>query len=119
MPRINQFPTREAYNEWYRKYRKRNREKLRLFNREYNRKYRKIYGYIHENNWKFLHQTEQKAQKATQRLIKIGKIKKLPCKICNSDQSVAHHPDYNNLFEIVWLCKIHHRQYHYRKKLEV
>lgn len=48
----------------------------------------------------------------TGRNIRNGKIKKLPCLICNNPDSEAHHPDYSNPENVVFLCKKHHEELH-------
>lgn len=37
-----------------------------------------------------------------------GKLIKLPCSVCGSVKSEAHHPDYSKPLEVEWYCKKHH-----------
>lgn len=53
----------------------------------------------------------------TGKLVKWGKIKKLPCKICGDKEVQIHHPDYNNPFKVEFLCSKHHRELHNLLKL--
>jgi len=48
----------------------------------------------------------------TRQLVIDGKIKKKNCLICNCKEVVAHHEDYSNPFNIIWLCEKHHKEYH-------
>lgn len=41
--------------------------------------------------------------------IRRGKIKRQPCQICGIEKSEAHHKDYSKPFEVIWLCRMHHR----------
>ena len=41
-----------------------------------------------------------------------GKIKRMPCEICGSEKSVAHHDDYSKPLAVRWLCQAHHKQWH-------
>lgn len=41
------------------------------------------------------------------------RITKLPCKVCGSTRSHAHHPDYSKPKEVIWLCQIHHEEIHH------
>lgn len=41
-----------------------------------------------------------------------GLIIKMPCEVCGSLKSVAHHDNYNNPLSVRWLCRGHHRDYH-------
>ena len=53
-----------------------------------------------------------KIRNKTKKLIKTEKIKKKPCQIWNSKNSIAHHEDYTNPYKIIWLCEKHHKEYH-------
>jgi hypothetical protein len=66
---------------------------------------------------KTLKKQERSAQSKTEYLIKMGKIKKESCIVCNSVIDIqAHHEDYNNPLDIMWLCRRHHAQLHVSKK---
>lgn len=44
--------------------------------------------------------------------IKRGKVIKLPCAVCGSERSEAHHEDYCKPLEVIWLCREHHLKLH-------
>lgn len=46
--------------------------------------------------------------------IRDGKIKRLPCIICQSPNSQGHHTDYSKPFEVIWLCRKHHERLHHK-----
>lgn len=50
--------------------------------------------------------------------VKRGKVVKLPCEICGSERSEAHHEDYDKPLEVVWLCREHHLELHEAKKVK-
>lgn len=50
------------------------------------------------------------------RLLREGKITRMPCKICGAEKAEAHHCDYNKPLELMWLCRKHHREWHKRNK---
>lgn len=52
-------------------------------------------------------------RKRTRDAIKAGKIIKQPCKVCGSEQSEAHHDNYGDYLNVIWLCKLHHTETHY------
>jgi predicted nucleic acid-binding Zn ribbon protein len=54
----------------------------------------------------------QKTRKKTKQLIKEGKIKQSNCNVCGSIETIPHHEDYGDPFDIVWLCEAHHKAYH-------
>jgi hypothetical protein len=41
-----------------------------------------------------------------------GILKKLPCRVCGSEQTQMHHPDYSKPLDVIWLCEKHHRDMH-------
>lgn len=45
-----------------------------------------------------------------------GCLLEQPCKICGVAPTQAHHPDYSNPLEVVWLCVKHHKMLHGRFK---
>lgn len=47
----------------------------------------------------------------TKELIKRGKVLLMPCWICG-EGAEAHHEDYGNPRDIIWLCRTHHLEYH-------
>ena len=44
--------------------------------------------------------------------VKNGKVKKQPCEVCGSDESEAHHIEYEKPLEVKWLCRKHHHETH-------
>lgn len=44
--------------------------------------------------------------------IKHKRIIRQPCIVCGEIKSEAHHSDYNKPFEITWLCRKHHIEWH-------
>ena len=44
--------------------------------------------------------------------VRTGKVKKFSCKICGNKKSEGHHENYGNPLDVIWLCKIHHEDYH-------
>jgi hypothetical protein len=112
--------TKEELNAYYKAYREKNRVKLRAYGKEYNKAWRKKYGYMNESKWKKSNPIKVKAEAAVQAYIKAGKMRRLPCQICGENKSVAHHPTYNEVLNVIFLCHKHHREIHYRtvKKIE-
>lgn len=50
---------------------------------------------------------------ATNRAVASGRLIRYPCQVCLTTVDIeAHHDDYNNPFEVTWLCKIHHINLH-------
>ena len=61
--------------------------------------------------------TDEERKKANARsylnvYIRRGKVKKLPCLFCGSENSQAHHYDYSKPLDVTWLCREHHLTLH-------
>lgn len=126
----------DAKERWQRYYAQ-NREKILAHKRAYreahpekDKEYRKTHRaealaqtrkWRAENHEKFLEQSRRSRQKQKSeyaarqhiaRALKKGTIKKQPCAVCGKESAQAHHCDYNKPLEIVWLCPIHHAEWH-------
>jgi hypothetical protein len=65
---------------------------------------------IHQE-WKNKYPHRRTAQNKVAAAIKQGKLKALPCFVCG-EKAEAHHPDYDQPLDVVWLCPSHHKQAH-------
>ena len=75
---------------------------------EYNEQWRK--------RSKFYQRKDVKLMRRTRAWVWRKIIKKQPCLICG-DYAEAHHPDYTNPFNVVWLCRKHHLATHGKKPI--
>ena len=57
------------------------------------------------------------ARNRTRQEIAKGKIDRQPCLICSDTPTEAHHINYENPSEVIFLCKYHHTVLHYYKQL--
>lgn len=112
MPNRKQFKTKKDYLNWYREYRIRKRKKLRNYNREYNRIWRRKNGYYNERNSDKRYPEKMLARNLLNYAVKVGKIKRGNCEVCNKPNSQGHHDDYYKPLEVKWLCPLHHKEYH-------
>lgn len=44
--------------------------------------------------------------------LRIGVLEKQPCAVCGALKVDAHHEDYDKPYDVVWLCRKHHRSLH-------
>lgn len=52
-----------------------------------------------------------KARNSVNNAVRDGRLIKLPCFLCG-EKAEAHHPDYSDPLNPVWLCPAHHKQAH-------
>jgi len=55
---------------------------------------------------------KDKARAMIKKLIAQGVIQRQPCRECGEIKSQAHHPNYSEPLEVVWLCQVHHYEHH-------
>lgn len=61
--------------------------------------------------WKTEHPKRRAAQVAVGNAVRDGRLVPLPCFVCGQ-KAEAHHPDYDQPLDVVWLCRAHHQQAH-------
>jgi hypothetical protein len=72
----------------------------------------------HQREWRKNHPmtTEQRMKNTVRRKTSIyvqrGYIKKFPCVKCDSLKAEAHHPDYSDFKNVVWMCRKCHLAHH-------
>lgn len=109
---------KECDNEKSREYYLRNKERINLRHQRYNALHlTKEYHYKQYLKLKDKAPEKYKARYTLKNAVYSGKVKKENCKICGSEKSQAHHPDYSKPLEVIWLCVKHHREEHYKLNL--
>jgi hypothetical protein len=58
------------------------------------------------------------AHMALRSALRRGLVVKKPCENCGSEQSEAHHDDYDRPMDVRWLCRAHHKEEHRRIKMQ-
>jgi hypothetical protein len=73
-----------------------------------------VKGRIYAKRWGLNNKNKCKIQLKLRRLIKNGIIKKSnQCEICNSFKTIeAHHFNYNNPLNFIWVCRSCHKNIH-------
>jgi len=61
--------------------------------------------------WRLRFPERRSAQNVLAHAVKAGKVIPEPCFICGA-KAEAHHPDYSQPLDVVWLCPLHHKQAH-------
>jgi hypothetical protein len=52
------------------------------------------------------------------RAVSKGALERLPCSICGSGKSVAHHESYDRPLDVIWYCQAHHVARHKQMAIE-
>jgi len=65
-----------------------------------------------QSKWSDLHPKRRAANIAVTNAVRNGKLKKIPCFECGATNVEAHHPDYDQPLDVVWLCVKHHKEVH-------
>lgn len=63
--------------------------------------------------WKAEFPNRKRASSLVASALRSGRLKKMPCWVCGEARSEAHHPDYEEPLDVVWLCRIHHSETHH------
>lgn len=61
--------------------------------------------------WKAEHPKRRAAHIAVGNAVRDGRLIPLPCFVCGQ-KAEAHHPDYDQPLDVIWLCSAHHKQVH-------
>lgn len=94
-------------------YREKNIEKIREYDRTRakNPDRKKTISII-SAAWRNADKRRERAHNAVARAIRSGEIVQNPCVRCGNIKSIAHHEDYENKLDVVWLCQPCHKQRH-------
>lgn len=64
------------------------------------------------SRWQKKNPTKAVAHSAVHRAVKDGRLIKQLCEVCGNTNVEAHHDDYSQPLNVIWLCKKHHEQQH-------
>jgi hypothetical protein len=94
--------------------------------REYDRARSKLPHRMQKNRdvaarWRAANPLRRAAQIALRNAVRDGRVIPWPvCAVpeCEDTKVEAHHPDYDQPLQVVWLCSAHHKQCHHMKGLK-
>ncbi len=55
---------------------------------------------------------KRKIRLRTRYLINKGKLKRKHCEVCGNKETQAHHDNYNDIYNVRFLCQKHHTEHH-------
>jgi hypothetical protein len=95
------------------KHRLENIEKIREYDRQRGKLDHRIALAVEFNRaWRAEDKRRVAAHNAVSKALRAGTLQKLPCIRCQSEKSVAHHEDYDNKLDVMWLCQPCHKERH-------
>lgn len=67
--------------------------------------------------WRAADLRRSRCHSAVARAMRVGRLVRMPCESCDSENSVAHHDDYDKPLVVRWLCQACHIAHHRAEKL--
>jgi len=65
-----------------------------------------------QQRWRKRNPKAYLAHLAVKNALNLDVIEQQPCRVCGATKSEAHHPDYDRPFDVIWLCRKHHKAHH-------
>jgi len=95
------------------RFRNENLERVRQYDRDRSRlASRRVVIAERAARWARLNPERRKASTAVGNAIRDGRLVRGRCEVCGSSKSQGHHRDYTKPLEVMWLCAIHHSEWH-------
>lgn len=70
----------------------------------------------HVDQWRERNSVAVNAHRLAKNAVARGEILRLPCEECGDKKTDAHHDDYSKPLDVRWLCRLHHKRQHIKKK---
>ena len=102
-------------------YSENNEDKIKAYEKIRNKRPERIkHNVANAKKWRIKNPIAYKAQTAVGNALRDGRMFKKPCRFCGSKENLhAHHNDYVNFLNVVWLCaRCHHRMHKEMPKTE-
>ena len=110
---------KECQKDLTRKSRAAKLEYYREYDKERAKRPERIAAAIEQTKkWRAEDRRRTKCHNAVARALRNGLIEPAPCAVCGSENSVAHHEDYDKPLDVVWLCSACHKARHKEMKGE-
>ena len=94
-------------------HREQNLEKVRAYDRERGKNKERRKAAVEINRaWRAEDKRRLAAHNAVSRAVRNGHLFREPCVRCGESKSLAHHEDYDEPLDVVWLCQPCHKQRH-------
>lgn len=65
-----------------------------------------------QQQWRKRNPKSYLAHLCVKNALSIGVIERQPCEVCGTEKAEAHHPDYERPYDVIWLCRAHHKALH-------
>ena len=95
------------------KHRLKNIDRVREYDRVRSKNVERMkVAYEISNVWRKADKRRTKCHNAVKRAIQNGTLIRMPCIKCNAEKSLAHHENYDEPLNVIWLCQPCHKQRH-------
>lgn len=95
------------------KHRLENLERIREYDKERSKRPERIKKNLQINRaWRQADLRRTKCHNAVARAVRKGILLPKPCERCGNENSLAHHENYDNPLDVVWLCQPCHKKRH-------
>jgi hypothetical protein len=101
--------------EYHRRWRLANNDHSRAYHREYDNRRYKTHSKTEtarRKRWNEKNKAKVRVHHKVRRALINGALTRLPCEVCKDIKSIAHHFDYNQPLNVMWLCELHHKEWH-------
>ena len=96
-----------------------NLERIRKYDRDRGKEpERRKASNLVSRRWRASDPRIMRCHNAVARAVKAGRLQKQPCERCSAMKVLAHHENYNDPLNIMWLCQPCHKQRHKEIKAE-
>jgi hypothetical protein len=102
---------KECHKAYVRSWRRETRSERAEYERKRNKlSHRKAQVIEKQRRMRAANPEKYAARTAVGNAVRDGRLAKLPCEVCGSSESQAHHHDYSKPLDVRWLCFKHHRE---------
>jgi hypothetical protein len=97
---------------YHREYRISHRKEFCKYQNNFRKRNLKYYNRL-SKEYQAENKDKVKAVQLFNRKVRLGVIKRLPCKVCGKKKVDGHHFDYSDPLKVIWLCRKHHIGLHH------
>jgi hypothetical protein len=102
----------KEHPDFFKRYREDNIDRYRDIGSKYRKLHKKEIS-AKNKRWSENNPEKRRCHSVVAYAIKMGTLVRLPCFICGNPKTQAHHPDYTQPLNVIFLCHKHHWEVHH------